>query len=163
MHRHIAGFHQDDQGDWVAELDCLHSQHIRHQPPFRNRSWVTTEAGRAERLGSELDCPLCDRAEVPQGLSVTQTLGPIEHTSLPLAQASGDCMPAGTWGLLRVIDGSLELVIDTTPAIQRRLEAGDEQPLPPEVPHRLGGGRSVRLEIDLLTRHGPGGVGSGTA
>jgi hypothetical protein len=67
MIRTIEDFHQDDEGDWVAELSCLHTQHVRHRPPFWNRPWVTTEAGRRSRIGAELDCPLCDRAEPPDG------------------------------------------------------------------------------------------------
>ena len=46
MLRRIAGFHQDSEGDWVAELDCLHTQHVRHRPPFQERPWILTEAGR---------------------------------------------------------------------------------------------------------------------
>ncbi|MGH8461206.1 MAG: DUF488 family protein, N3 subclade [Stenotrophobium sp.] len=59
MQRHITGFHQDDSGDWVAELDCGHGQHVRHQPPWINRPWTTTPAGRAAMLGSTLECRLC--------------------------------------------------------------------------------------------------------
>ncbi|MGH2719052.1 MAG: DUF3565 domain-containing protein [Actinomycetota bacterium] len=59
MHRAITGFHQDADGDWVAELECGHSQHVRHRPPFQLRPWVTTESGRAGRIGTALDCPLC--------------------------------------------------------------------------------------------------------
>jgi hypothetical protein len=61
--RTIVGFHQDDVGDWVAELSCFHPQHVRHRPPFFDREWVTTEAGRAGRLGTDIECVLCDRAE----------------------------------------------------------------------------------------------------
>ena len=64
MLRHITGFHQDDAGAWVAELSCGHGQHIRHRPPFQVRPWVLTEAGRAEHLRTELDCPLCDQDEL---------------------------------------------------------------------------------------------------
>src|SRR5215212_3917235 len=66
--RTIDGFHQDAEGDWVADLVCLHSQHVRHRPPFFDRPWVTSAAGRAERIGTALDCPLCDRAELPADL-----------------------------------------------------------------------------------------------
>ncbi len=65
MERTIAGFHQDDQGVWVAELSCGHTQHIRHNPPFRLAPWVLDEAGRAGRIGSPLECPLCDQTEPP--------------------------------------------------------------------------------------------------
>jgi hypothetical protein len=56
----IAGFHRDAEGDWVAELACGHSQHMRHRPPWQERPWVLSEQGRAEKLGSAIDCPLCD-------------------------------------------------------------------------------------------------------
>ena len=61
----IVGYHQDDLGDWVAELSCLHNQHVRHRPPFQEREWVTTAEGRAGRIGSEIECPLCDRDRPP--------------------------------------------------------------------------------------------------
>lgn len=35
MRRQIIGFHRDEEGDWVAEPDCLHAQHVCHRPPFR--------------------------------------------------------------------------------------------------------------------------------
>lgn len=60
MRRQITGYHQDDQLDWVAELSCGHNQHTRHNPPFEKRAWVTTESGRKDMLGSELNCVLCD-------------------------------------------------------------------------------------------------------
>jgi hypothetical protein len=30
----IIAFHQDEQGDWVADLACGHGQHVRHRPPW---------------------------------------------------------------------------------------------------------------------------------
>ncbi len=48
----IVGFHQDADLHWVADLDCGHSRHVRHEPPFQVRPWATTEEGRAERLGA---------------------------------------------------------------------------------------------------------------
>ena len=60
MKQQIIGFHQDEFGDWVAELSCNHNQHVRHQPPFQMRPWVTSEQGRRERLGTELECRKCD-------------------------------------------------------------------------------------------------------
>ena len=60
----IIGFHQDDEGHWVAELRCGHGQHVRHDPPWQVRPWVTTLEGRASRLGVELNCVRCDEAGV---------------------------------------------------------------------------------------------------
>ena len=63
MQRAIVGFHLDDLSHWVAELDCGHNQHVRHDPPWVSRPWVTTEAGRRRHLGARLGCRKCDRGE----------------------------------------------------------------------------------------------------
>jgi hypothetical protein len=60
MDRRITGFSQDDEGHWVAELECGHRQHMRHRPPFERRDWVTTPEGRATRLGVTVNCKKCD-------------------------------------------------------------------------------------------------------
>ena len=57
--RRIIGFHTDDVGDWVADLECGHTQHVRHDPPWQNRPWVVTPEGRERFLGTELRCVLC--------------------------------------------------------------------------------------------------------
>ena len=62
MPRRIVGFHKDAQGDWVADLECGHGQHVRHDPPWWNRPWVVTPEGRQGRIGESLDCRLCDDA-----------------------------------------------------------------------------------------------------
>ncbi len=64
MKRRIVGFHQDDEGHWVADLECGHTQHVRHNPPLSERPWVLTETGRATRVGLELHCTMCDSAEL---------------------------------------------------------------------------------------------------
>lgn len=60
MKRAIVGFHQDEEGHWVADLACGHTQHVRHKPPLVSRPWVLTAEGRRRFLGYELDCKWCD-------------------------------------------------------------------------------------------------------
>jgi hypothetical protein len=60
MQQPITGFHQDEQQHWVADLACGHTQHVRHDPPWMVREWVTTPEGRASRIGTLLDCRKCD-------------------------------------------------------------------------------------------------------
>jgi hypothetical protein len=62
MQQPIVGFHQDDEGHWVADLACGHSQHVRHDPPWQNRPWVLHEETRQQYLGVMLNCVLCERA-----------------------------------------------------------------------------------------------------
>ncbi|WP_068135087.1 DUF3565 domain-containing protein [Roseimaritima ulvae] len=61
----MTGFHRDDEGHWVAQLGCGHHQHVRHDPPWMQRPWVTTAAGRASMLGHRLECKKCDEAAPP--------------------------------------------------------------------------------------------------
>lgn len=60
MNRRITGFHRDEEGDWVAELECGHGQHVRHNPPWTARPWTMTSEGRASMLGHTLNCRLCN-------------------------------------------------------------------------------------------------------
>jgi len=96
------GFRQDDASDWVAELSCLHRQHVRHQPPFRDARWVLDDAERAARVGSPLDCPLCDRAELPDGLRVVRATNAWDQDSMPPGLRRAHRVAAGTWGRLWV-------------------------------------------------------------
>ena len=64
MKRKITAFRSDDEGHWIAELECGHSQHVRHEPPWTLRPWVLTEEGRRNFLGRELACAGC---APPQG------------------------------------------------------------------------------------------------
>jgi hypothetical protein len=61
MNRKIIGF---DAGDWVADLKCGHTQHVRHRPPFQ-RPWLITPAGRRSQTGTELACKKCDVEGTP--------------------------------------------------------------------------------------------------
>ncbi|WP_024461238.1 DUF3565 domain-containing protein [Marinimicrobium sp. LS-A18] len=63
MEQPIIGYHKDEEDHWVARLACGHNQHVRNNPPWVERPWVTTEMGRASMLGTRLNCVKCDRRE----------------------------------------------------------------------------------------------------
>tara|TARA_R110002167_G_scaffold79017_1_gene218372 strand:+ start:744 stop:950 length:207 start_codon:yes stop_codon:yes gene_type:complete len=60
MYSPIAGFHKDEENDWVAELACGHFQHVRHNPPWVSRPWVISVGGRKSMIGHKLPCKKCD-------------------------------------------------------------------------------------------------------
>ncbi|HLF40975.1 MAG TPA: DUF3565 domain-containing protein, partial [Acidimicrobiia bacterium] len=97
MIRTITGFHQDEEGDWVAELSCLHNQHVRHRPPFFDRPWAEAESGRAGAVGADIECPLCDRAELPDGLELVRTAGPFDDVTLPAGLRRAHLVADGVW------------------------------------------------------------------
>lgn len=153
MIRTIVGFHQDGQGEWVASLSCWHRQHVRHQPPFRNRAWVLDQAGRTDRLGTEMECPLCDRAELPPELEVLEHVGPWDEATIPEALRSPHHPAPGRWGALRVHQGTVGFrlwPVVGPPGPMLHLRAGTVQPIPPDVAHQVVPIGPVRLDLQLL-------------
>lgn len=67
MERRIIGFHQDKTGDWVADLECRHTQHVRHNPPMVDRKWVLSAEGRKKYIGTKINCKICDEISNQKG------------------------------------------------------------------------------------------------
>lgn len=149
MIRQIVGFHQDEEGDWVAHLSCLHRQHVRHRPPFQERAWVVDEETRSARVGSPIDCPLCDRAELPDDLVMLRRAGPWDQDSVPAGLLRAHRTAEGTWGVLEVLDGAVGFRMETEPPVETVLERGARQAIPPAVAHelRISGPARVSLEF----------------
>jgi Protein of unknown function (DUF3565) len=59
MKQRIVGYQQDEERHWVAVLECHHTQHLRHNPPWTNRPWVMTDEGRERHIGAVLNCKKC--------------------------------------------------------------------------------------------------------
>jgi len=152
VNRPIVGFHQDEAGEWVAALSCLHSQHVRHRPPFRVAPWVLDDARRAARVGSLLDCPLCDRAELPDGLQVVRRTGVWDEQTMPVALRRAHRLATGTWGRLRVEQGRLRFLTDTHPGLDVTVVADIPQSIPPEVEHHVEPKGAVRFFVEFLRR-----------
>lgn len=91
MKRLITGYHTDSKQHWVAELDCGHNQHVRHDPPFFPREWVTTDEGRQNHLGNELNCVRCDELLADFLETIKKILKSEIHQSLQTAELSGLC------------------------------------------------------------------------
>ena len=116
MKQKITGFHLDQEGHWVANLECGHGQHTRHDPPWMERPWVLTEEGRRSRLGVELDCKRCDETARAIADAVRDALA---------AEARQAYEDAGLRGLCA--EGRWECALDAlragdlTPVIRRAL------------------------------------------
>jgi hypothetical protein len=55
----IEGFIQDEDGHWVVQLSCGHTQHLRHQPPWQSRQWVLDPLARERQIGKTFACGWC--------------------------------------------------------------------------------------------------------
>jgi tellurite methyltransferase len=149
--RAITGFHVDEDGDWVAELSCGHDQHVRHRPPFQLRPWVTGPEGRAERVNTPLDCPLCDRAELPHAVRFARSSPEWNEQTIPAALLRDHRVGRGTWGVVRVHQGKLRCSLSTPSTLDVVLGPDSEQAIPPDVQHHVEPLGPVRCSIDFFT------------
>jgi hypothetical protein len=122
MQQRIVRFHQDEQQHWVADLSCGHTQHVRHDPPWQERPWVLKEPERNARIGTTLNCVLCD--EPPSsGVISTESADTFDQPPAHLsASAASAYLDARMQGLCH--EGALE--------IAERFEAQQ----PPDAPSR---------------------------
>jgi len=103
MQRAICGYHRDDEGHWVADLNCGHSRHVRHDPPWQNRPWVTTPEGRQQFLGTPLDCLKCNMPRLPDHLTATGYIERFQQDTLPAIYLSDH----------RVVEHWLKIVVQS--------------------------------------------------
>jgi tellurite methyltransferase len=150
MQRKMTGFHLDEQGDWVAELDCGHGQHVRHKPPFQMRPWVTTIEGRVEKLGQSLQCVRCDALELPEGFLPYKKTAEFNNESIPAGLLRDHSLKSGTWGRLTLLEGCLRFTMNSVPPqAARSLTTSEPTHIPPEVVHAIEPLGRVRFFIEF--------------
>lgn len=152
VNRTITGFHRDDADDWVAELDCGHRQHMRHNPPFTERAWVESEDRRNDKLGERIECRLCDRLEMPEGVAAYRTTPDFDVNTVPSGLLRNHTTKTGVWGRIKVLAGTVRYMTEAPAARTIRLEAGDNAAIPPELPHRVELSTDAKFHVVFLKR-----------
>ena len=150
MLRMMQAFHEDDEGHWVAELSCGHTQHVRHHPPFTLRPWTLTAEGRAARVGQQLGCPLCERREIPSGHVAYKRTASFRRETIPAGLLSRHRTKPGVWAILFVADGALEF-FETAPNGENRTELarGAQHVILPEIEHRVAALGDVEFAVEF--------------
>jgi tellurite methyltransferase len=147
----ITGFHQDAEGDWVAELACGHSQHVRHRPPWQNRPWVASEAGRAEKLGASIECPTCQMPEVPADAGAYKRTATFTEETVPAGLLRDHRTKPGVWARIVVEAGQLDYTLESP---RRTFLLTPERPgvVPPTEPHHVRPAGPVRFHVEFRRR-----------
>ena len=114
-----------------------------------NRAWTVTAAGRASRLGQQLNCVRCDRFELPDACVAYARPPEFSEDSIPKALRARHVTAAGIWGRIVVTAGALryrcaELETDITLTPE---QAGI---VAPEASHQVDPAGPVRFFIELL-------------
>jgi tellurite resistance-related uncharacterized protein len=151
MHRPISAFKTDEHGDWVALLSCGHRQHVRHQPPFFNRPWVTTERGRRAKVGKPLDCVKCERFEMPDDFAAYRRTAEFSENTIPESLLNDHSTRPGVWGKIHVIEGKLIYRVDAL-GTQFELSPGAPGIVIAEIKHHIEPVGPVRFFVEFYRR-----------
>lgn len=154
MQRAIVDFGLDDDNDWFAVLDCGHTQHVRHRPPFINRVWVTTQAGRDSRLGHRLACVCCDRFEMPAAVVCYRRTPIFDEDSMPSALQREHATRAGVWAKIEVLEGRLRYVVPAM-GVKQNLTPETHGVVVPELEHHIEPLGPVRFRLAMYRRPKP--------
>ena len=162
MRRVMVGFHQDEDGDWVA--DCRPSTPSMSGIGRRSRSgpgWWRS-SGRAAQVGSELDCPPVRPGRVARGAPGGPHGRPLRRRHGARAALRRQHRVAErTWGRLRVDEGSVLFSLAGDPPLNLQVAAGGEQPMPPGMDHALTVDGPVRWWSSSSSSEPAGQTGSG--
>lgn len=149
MDRIIIKFHQDDEDHWVADLDCGHAQHVRHNPPLTSRSWVTTLQGREEKLGQTLNCLKCERLEFPENFSAYKKSPIFTESTIPKALLSSHSTKQGVWAKINILQGQLKYFMESPINKEDILDSTHLGIIVPEVIHRVEPVGSVSFYVEF--------------
>jgi tellurite methyltransferase len=152
MDRPITAFKMDEHGDWVAFLSCGHKQHVRHQPPFFERPWVTTERGRRQKLGASLNCVQCERFELPDDFAAYRKTAEFTEKSIPKSLLNEHSTRSGVWGKIHVVDGKLVYHVEVLRA-KFEIFPGAPGIVIPEIKHRIELTGPVTFFIEFYRKH----------
>ena len=163
----IVDYRRDENDDWVVLLGCLHFQHVRHQPPWQNRPWVTTEAGRSAHLGRMLHCVKCttrapvdtqgdamtDELRVPANLTSYKKTPVFDQDNVPKGLQQEHATARGVWALLHVLSGSLSFCFtEGGEAIRVEITPDAPRVIVAEQPHQVVITGQVTFQLEFFRK-----------
>ncbi|MCU1346054.1 MAG: hypothetical protein JWL70_2320 [Acidimicrobiia bacterium] len=86
---------------------------------------------------------------MPSGLILARTTPEFTEHTVPAGLLAAHRVAAGTWGRLRVVEGTVRFVFEDDPEAARELLAGDGVDIPPTVLHRVEPGPGSRFFVEF--------------
>ncbi len=146
----IRSFRRDEEGDWIAELSCGHSQHVRHRPPMEERPWVQTDEGRAGKLGVSLPCLYCRMPALPPAAREYKRTAEFDAISLPAGLRKSHTLKAGVWAEIVVTSGRVLYVLEDDGDLGIVLRPGLAGTVGPERPHHVEPEADAQMFVRFL-------------
>lgn len=145
----IEGFRLEEDGAWVVMLDCGHSRHIRHQPPFHRAPWLLSEQGRAARLGTRVACQLCHMPRMPTCCEPYRRTPRFGEQSTPAGLLRSHQLRAETWARIIVEEGRVHYVLEDDGGRTLVLRPGVIGVVAPERPHHVQPQRGAQFCVEF--------------
>ena len=146
----IRGFHRDEVGDWVADLECGHRQHVRHRPPLESRPWVLTEEGRAGRIGARLPCRYCRMPRIPEAAVEYKRTSIFDEATTPAGLRARHTTKDGVWGEIVVLESRVLYVLEDEEDASFILLPGVPGAIAPGAPHHVEPYDGARFFVRFL-------------
>ena len=148
MQRTITRFAVDELGESTAQLDCGHTQLVRHQPPFQLRPSVLTAEDRASMLGTALHCLACTRLQWPADFVAYKRTPMFTAQSVPAGLLRDHATKRGVWARIVVLEGELRYRI-TSLAVDEVLSPHHGGIVAPEVLHSVEPQGEVQFYVEF--------------
>ena len=145
----VRAFHQDEEGAWVAELECGHAQHVRHRPPMETREWVLTEEGRQTKVGASFPCRYCLMPRTPTEASEYKRTATFDKATTPAGLLKSHTTKDDVWGEIVVVAGRVLYVIEPDEE-SFVLKPGLNGTIAPRVPHHVEPEDGARFFVRFL-------------
>jgi tellurite resistance-related uncharacterized protein len=152
MKRQITGFQLDSDQAWLAALACGHQRHVRHDPPWQERAWIQHREERESRIGSDLDCALCDQREIPEHYVASRSTPSFNAESIPAGLRRRHQTKPGVWAEIRVASGALDYHLHAPFHETQRLVLGRIGIVLPGVEHDVAPCGEVSFTVTFFAR-----------
>ena len=150
IHRAMTGFRAMMRAiGWPSSTACTASTSVTSPRSGRRHGSRTTRRA-SERVGQPLDCPLCDRAELPEGLRPTRTTATWDAVTVPPRSAAPIAWPQGRGASSRSRPARSASEADTDAPIDVVVTPADGQPIPPELDHHIEPSEDARFHVTFL-------------
>ncbi len=152
----IRSFHRDEEGQWVATLECGHLQHVRHRPPMETRAWVLSEEGRRGHIGAPLACRACRMPRIPGAAQEYKRSSIFDAATVPAGLLQRHTLKAGVWAEIVVVEGRVLYVIEDEDDASFVLHPGLAGWVAPQAPHHVELLHGARFFVRFLRIATPG-------
>jgi len=138
MKRNMVDFSQNQQGHWIAELDCYHT--LNHLSPT------------AQADNHTVNCMQCDTLEFPDGLVAYKKTPHFTEATIPKGLLNNHTTKLGTWGLIHVLDGTLAYIHEQKGIKPINIKAGETAAVPPCMPHHVCAHGTVTFFVEFYKK-----------